>query len=288
MLTCDLVPVASVEEALGRVEGIDLSPICRKLRVSDPASWPKEQIDEAERLYRRFLALNLLHPGEDRCPTSWLDEFWHQHIVDTRKYAADCELLFGKLLHHDPYFGINGDRRPGQPPACLRMDAATVAGGVRRAALRRGGAVQFHGLPLNSGMSRNLAKAEQDFLERGYAFVAAQGGIPLLPRALAAYDLLIDRAEALGLEGKVKIRKSDHALLEGRGWSWGCDHIYQPDLREQALLDLASLPPFPEIIQHILGPRVYVLRRARALVPRDNRLCPALAPGYAAEPVGTA
>ena len=38
-----------------------------------------------------------------------LDEFWHQHIVDTRKYAADCELLFGKLLHHDPYFGINGE-----------------------------------------------------------------------------------------------------------------------------------------------------------------------------------
>ena len=105
-------------------------------------------------------------------------------------------------------------------------------------------------------MSRDLAKAEQAFLERGYAIVAAQGGVPSLPEALAAYDRLIDRAETLGLEGKVKIRMSDNARPEGRGWSWGCDHIYQPDLCEQALLDLASQPPFPEIIQRILGPRV--------------------------------
>src|SRR5438046_289352 len=47
MLTCELVPVASVEEALSRVECIDLSPICRKLHISDPASWPEEKIDEA-------------------------------------------------------------------------------------------------------------------------------------------------------------------------------------------------------------------------------------------------
>jgi hypothetical protein len=105
-------------------------------------------------------------------------------------------------------------------------------------------------------MSTILANAEQEFLERGYAVVAAEGGVPSLPGALAAYDRLIDRAEDLGLEGKVKIRKSDYARPEGRGWSWGCDHIYHPDLREQALLDLASLPPFPEIIGRILGPRV--------------------------------
>ena len=177
-------------------------PSAANCGVSDPASWPKEQIDEAERLYRRFLALNLLHPGEDLVPNQLLDEFWHQHIVDTRKYAADCELLFGKLLHHDPYFGINGADRPGQPPACLRMDAATVAGGVRRAALRRGGAVQFHGLPLNSGMSRNLAKAEQDFLERGYALVAAQGGIPLLPRAWPPTTSSLTGPRPLGWRGR--------------------------------------------------------------------------------------
>jgi DNA polymerase I-like protein with 3'-5' exonuclease and polymerase domains len=80
--------------------------------------------------------------------------------------------------------------------------------------------------------------------------------VPSLPEALAVYDRLIDRAETLGLEGKVKIRKSDYARPEGRGWSWGCDHIYQPDLREQVLLDLASLSPFPEVIGRILGPRL--------------------------------
>jgi hypothetical protein len=109
MLTCDVAPCQSVEDAMALVAELDLSPICRKLRVSDPVSWPEEKIEEAERLYRRFLALNLLHPGVDLVPSQLLDEFWHQHIIDTRKYAEDCERLFGGLLHHDPYFGINGE-----------------------------------------------------------------------------------------------------------------------------------------------------------------------------------
>ena len=41
-------------------------------------------------------------------PSKEVDGFWHQHILDTRKYAEDCDTLFGFFLHHFPYFGMRG------------------------------------------------------------------------------------------------------------------------------------------------------------------------------------
>jgi ectoine hydroxylase-related dioxygenase (phytanoyl-CoA dioxygenase family) len=96
----------------------------------------------------------------------------------------------------------------------------------------------------------------QEFLTRGFAVVESTALRSHLPSAVAAFDRVVATAEALGLEGRAKVRMSDHARAAGRGWSWGCDHIYHPDLREQPLLDLASLSPFPELVQTILGPRV--------------------------------
>ncbi len=32
-----------------------------------------------------------------------LDQFWHQHILDTAKYANDCNRLFGRMIHHNPH-----------------------------------------------------------------------------------------------------------------------------------------------------------------------------------------
>lgn len=48
------------------------------------------------------------HPGESIIPHKEVDEVWHMHILDTRKYAADCENIFGHFLHHFPYFGMRG------------------------------------------------------------------------------------------------------------------------------------------------------------------------------------
>ena len=31
------------------------------------------------------------------------------HILDTRKYAADCEAAFGHFVHHFPYLGLRGE-----------------------------------------------------------------------------------------------------------------------------------------------------------------------------------
>ncbi|HEX4814596.1 MAG TPA: hypothetical protein VFV66_17790, partial [Nonomuraea sp.] len=71
--------------------------------------WTDEVIAGAELDYRRFLALNLLRPSTSLSVNKILDEYWHQHILDTRKYAADCEKIFGRLLHHYPYFGLGDE-----------------------------------------------------------------------------------------------------------------------------------------------------------------------------------
>lgn len=95
-----------IAAAIAVVGQIDLAPINKKLQHDDPVFWTDEVIAEAETNYRRFLALNLLYPETSLSVNKVLDEYWHQHILDTRKYAADCEAVFGYFLHHYPYFGL--------------------------------------------------------------------------------------------------------------------------------------------------------------------------------------
>jgi len=95
-----------LEAALRRVAALDFSMIKRKL-VEEHA-WMVDACDDAERLYRMFLALNIRYPMRKICPTGPIDEFWHAHILDTVAYATDCQTLFGGLLHHFPYFGMRG------------------------------------------------------------------------------------------------------------------------------------------------------------------------------------
>ena len=103
------VGTKEVAAALAAVSQIDLTPINKKLQHENPSRWTDETLFEAETNYRRFLALNLLHPSESLSVNEMLDDYWHQHILDTRKYAADCEKVFGFFLHHYPYFGIEGE-----------------------------------------------------------------------------------------------------------------------------------------------------------------------------------
>jgi len=62
-----------------------------------------------EKWYKRFLYLTMRHPGKQIVIPEVLDVFWHHHILDTRKYADDCEKVFGQFLHHFPYFGLRGE-----------------------------------------------------------------------------------------------------------------------------------------------------------------------------------
>lgn len=101
----------ALDRAIAEVARLDFTMLKRKL--VEEYGWTPERTEEAEDLYRRFLALNAAYPDRKICPTGPIDEFWHAHILDTRAYAADCERVFGSLLHHFPYFGMRGpdDRR---------------------------------------------------------------------------------------------------------------------------------------------------------------------------------
>lgn len=71
------------------------------------SGWPSDKVIEMESLYKKWL---ILHAVYDKnvvlAPNKELDEYWHCHILDTRKYMDDCQLVFGKYLHHYPYFGL--------------------------------------------------------------------------------------------------------------------------------------------------------------------------------------
>jgi len=98
----------SREELKERIALLDLQPI--KVKLMEPEEgegWTREKVEQVDELYRRFLFLSVTR-DEPIVPTRDIDKFWHAHILDTRKYADDCERTFGFFLHHFPYFGMRG------------------------------------------------------------------------------------------------------------------------------------------------------------------------------------
>lgn len=71
--------------------------------------WSLDKANAVEFEYRRFLILMKQFPQEETAPLMDVDTFWHYHILDTLKYAADCEQVFGYFLHHFPYIGLRGE-----------------------------------------------------------------------------------------------------------------------------------------------------------------------------------
>jgi len=90
-----------------KLEKLDLTPIREKIAYAE--AYEPELLNEMEKWYRRFLFLNFKYKGSPVVPNELIDEFWHYHILDTRKYVADCSDLFGEMLHHFPYFGMRGE-----------------------------------------------------------------------------------------------------------------------------------------------------------------------------------
>ena len=98
-----------VAHTVAAIAALDLDPI--KLKLMDPEEgpgWSREYADRMEVAYKRFLTLLAKFPDETIAPTKDVDKFWHGHILDTMKYAEDCEHAFGYFLHHFPYSGLRG------------------------------------------------------------------------------------------------------------------------------------------------------------------------------------
>jgi hypothetical protein len=92
------------------IAALDLEPIKVKLMHKESGEgWSLERATAVEFEYRRFLFLMKKYPNEQTAPLADVDTFWHYHILDTMKYAADCQAVFGYFLHHFPYIGLRGE-----------------------------------------------------------------------------------------------------------------------------------------------------------------------------------
>lgn len=99
-----------LEQTLSAIAALDLTPIKFKAtRQEDGYGWTPEHADLTALAYKRYLALHAKYPELTLAPDQDVDRFWHLHILDTRKYAADCEAIFGYFLHHYPYLGLRGE-----------------------------------------------------------------------------------------------------------------------------------------------------------------------------------
>jgi hypothetical protein len=99
-----------VEQVVAAIQALDLGPI--KLKLMDPEEgqgWSREYVERMELAYRRFLILMVKYPEQTIAPIKDVDKFWHGHILDTMKYAEDCQNVFGYFLHHFPYLGMRGE-----------------------------------------------------------------------------------------------------------------------------------------------------------------------------------
>ena len=98
------------ERRLWILAQLDLEPIIVKaMDTEEGHGWALDFACRVSREYRRFLILCLENPDDPVVPSTLVDDFWHLHILDTQKYAEDCDRCFGEMLHHFPYFGMRGD-----------------------------------------------------------------------------------------------------------------------------------------------------------------------------------
>lgn len=103
-------PTEHVTAAMETIASIDLTMVKKKLMDPDEGQgWSQEHTEWVEQRYRRYLCMLYLNQKGSVVPTRDIDLFWHQHILDTRAYADDCDRVFGEFIHHFPYFGMRGD-----------------------------------------------------------------------------------------------------------------------------------------------------------------------------------
>lgn len=83
------------------IEALDLSFV--EMRLRRKLAWEHGRVVPAIEQYRRFLQSIRDTPNESHRPLSRdMDAVWHEHILHTKRYAEDCQALFGRFVHHTP------------------------------------------------------------------------------------------------------------------------------------------------------------------------------------------
>lgn len=93
-----------LEDARCYIDALDLDYIIESM-CSTQYPLPRWTLADAKhcaQLYKNFLFLFKKHFPTPLVPTKEVDEFWHNHILYTKKYHYDCMHIFGHYLHHEP------------------------------------------------------------------------------------------------------------------------------------------------------------------------------------------
>jgi hypothetical protein len=98
------VDQSAIETIMAKVNTLNFVPHGYKLQKEH--GWSENKINYTINLYKEWLVLQVLYEDLSFAPSELVDEFWHIHILDTRKYLSDCNTIKGEMIHHYPYFGL--------------------------------------------------------------------------------------------------------------------------------------------------------------------------------------
>jgi hypothetical protein len=80
-----------------------------RLRVMNRMNWSASYAKAVESEYRKFFLLAAHSEGLPFGMAGVVDEFWHEHIIDTLNYERMCIAVAGRFIHHVPTDGENID-----------------------------------------------------------------------------------------------------------------------------------------------------------------------------------
>jgi len=89
-----------------QINALDLTAVVQRTRQEE--GWTANQASDAEQWYKNFLFMcSLTWPKPVLALGHQADKVWHNHILDTPRYKADCDTIFGagKFLDHHPIVG---------------------------------------------------------------------------------------------------------------------------------------------------------------------------------------
>ncbi|RYH48697.1 MAG: glycine-rich domain-containing protein-like [Alcaligenaceae bacterium] len=103
-----------LSKAVEYIDSMDFHEIIEKLCSEDPLlsrRWNRLEAEAAVQFYKNFLFIcrKYLDDSAHIAPSIEIDEVWHHHILDTQRYSDDCHQIFGRYIHHFPYFGTRGN-----------------------------------------------------------------------------------------------------------------------------------------------------------------------------------
>lgn len=94
--------MTEVKLMMERAQTLKLDAIVRRAQRKHPYAITDDLLKQE---YLRFfvMALTSLNTTKFPCrPPSIIDIVWHEHILFTKQYEADCKFVGGQFLHHTP------------------------------------------------------------------------------------------------------------------------------------------------------------------------------------------